>query len=76
MPEEVIRESADQRLQRARDHIRLENTHDLTAVMDTFGPTARYDDEPWDEHHQGREAVRSLGSSRGRPGSSGIAAIP
>lgn len=68
---------ADQRLQRARDHIRLENTHDLAAVMDTFGPTARYGNEPWDEHHQGQEAVlRSLGSSRGRPGSSGIAAIP
>lgn len=60
MPEEVICESADQRLQRARDHIRLENTHDLAAVMDTFGLTARYDDEPWDEHHQGREAVRSF----------------
>jgi steroid delta-isomerase-like uncharacterized protein len=28
--------------------------------MDTFGSTARYDDEPWDEHHLGRDAVRSF----------------
>lgn len=43
-----------------REHIRLENAHDLPAVMDTFGPSARYDDEPWDEHHTGREGVRAF----------------
>jgi SnoaL-like polyketide cyclase len=27
--------------------------------MDTFGASARYDKEPWDDHHIGREAVRA-----------------
>lgn len=48
------------RISTVREHIRFENAHDLAAVMDTFGPTATYDDEPWDEHHAGREAVRSF----------------
>jgi len=51
---------AGQRLTIVREHIRLENAHDLTGVMDTFGPDATYDDEPWDEHHLGREAVQSF----------------
>jgi steroid delta-isomerase-like uncharacterized protein len=29
-----------------------------TGVSATFGATARYDDEPWNEHHEGREGVR------------------
>jgi steroid delta-isomerase-like uncharacterized protein len=60
MVEEINREAVGHRLQTVRDHIRLENAHDLAAVMDTFGSTARFDDEPWDEHHKGREAVRSF----------------
>jgi steroid delta-isomerase-like uncharacterized protein len=39
-------------------HIRLENQHDLEGVLSTFGDTARYDDEPWDEHYVGRDGVR------------------
>jgi steroid delta-isomerase-like uncharacterized protein len=39
-------------------HIRLENEHDLEAVLCTFGDTARYDDEPWGEHYEGRNGVR------------------
>jgi hypothetical protein len=39
-------------------HIRLENEHDLEGVLRTFGDTARYDDEPWGEHYQGRNGVR------------------
>jgi len=39
-------------------HIRLENEHDLEGVLRTFGDTARYDDEPWDEHYTGRSGVR------------------
>jgi predicted ester cyclase len=27
--------------------------------MGTFGASARYDEEPWDDHHIGREAVRA-----------------
>ena len=39
-------------------HVRLENAHDLPGIMSTVGATARYDDEPWDEHHEGRDAVQ------------------
>ena len=39
-------------------HIRLENAHDLDGVLGTFGETARYDDEPWDEHYTGLHEVR------------------
>jgi steroid delta-isomerase-like uncharacterized protein len=39
-------------------HVRLENEHDLEGVLGTFGDTARYDDEPWDEHYDGRNGVR------------------
>jgi len=41
-------------------HIRLENEHDLEGVLGTFGDAARYDDEPWGEHYEGREGVRSF----------------
>ena len=41
-------------------HIRLENEHDLEGVLRTFGDTARYDDEPWAEHYQGRNGVRQF----------------
>jgi len=38
-------------------HIRLENAHDLEGVLGTFGDAARYDDEPWGEHYEGRSGV-------------------
>jgi steroid delta-isomerase-like uncharacterized protein len=41
-------------------HVRLENEHDLDGVLGTFGPTARYDDEAWGEHHEGASGVRSF----------------
>lgn len=41
-------------------HVRLENQHDLEGVLRTFGDSARYDDEPWDEHHEGRDGVRQF----------------
>src|SRR5580704_17848267 len=40
------------------EHIRLENEHNLEGVLRTFGDGARYDDEPWDSHYEGREGVR------------------
>ncbi|HXY93879.1 MAG TPA: ester cyclase [Acidimicrobiia bacterium] len=46
-------------LQHVERHVAFENLHDLDAVMDTFGPDASYDDEPWHEHHRGRDGVRS-----------------
>ena len=42
------------------EHVRRENAHDLPGIMATFGQRARYDDEPWGEHHEGRDAVRGL----------------
>jgi steroid delta-isomerase-like uncharacterized protein len=41
-------------------HIQLENEHDLEGVLRTFGDGARYDDEPWDEHYEGRNGVRAF----------------
>jgi steroid delta-isomerase-like uncharacterized protein len=46
------------RAETVEQHIRLENEHDLEGVLGTFGDTARYDDEPWDEHYTGRKGVR------------------
>lgn len=40
------------------EHIRLENEHNLEGVLRTFGDSARYDDEPWDAHYEGRDGVR------------------
>lgn len=47
------------RMALVEEHVRSENRHDLEAVMATFGAAARYDDEPWDDHRQGLEGVRS-----------------
>lgn len=52
-------ERAAARLALVREHVNGENAHDLDAVMKTFGESAHYDDEPWNEHHAGREGVRS-----------------
>src|ERR1700722_9741680 len=38
--------------------VRLENAHDLEGVLQTFGRTARYDDEAWGEHYEGGDGVR------------------
>jgi len=41
-------------------HVRLENEHNLEGVLGTFGETARYDDEPWGDHYEGRDGVRAF----------------
>jgi steroid delta-isomerase-like uncharacterized protein len=46
------------RIATVEQHIRLENEHDLEGVLRTFGDSARYDDEPWSEHYEGRNGVR------------------
>lgn len=48
------------RLRLVEEHVGHENRHDLDGIMATFGAAARYDDEPWDEHHAGREGVRAF----------------
>jgi steroid delta-isomerase-like uncharacterized protein len=47
------------RLRHVEEHVRLENLHDLDGILGTFGAQARYDDEPWEEHHLGHAAVRA-----------------
>lgn len=48
------------RIALVEEHIRLENAHDLEAVLRTFGDTARYDDEAWGEHYEGAAGVRAF----------------
>src|SRR3977135_529364 len=48
------------RLKLVEEHVRHENDHNLEAIMGTFGATAHYDDEPWDAHYVGRDAVRAF----------------
>jgi len=45
------------RIQLVEEHIRLENLHNLDGILDTFGPDARYDDEPWGDHRVGLDQV-------------------
>jgi|SRR5664279_4788277 len=45
------------RLQLVEEHVRLENLHNLDGILATFGPDARYDDEPWNDHRIGRDQV-------------------
>jgi steroid delta-isomerase-like uncharacterized protein len=52
------RDRGSARIMIVEQHIRLENEHDLEGVLSTFGSTARYDDEAWDEHYEGRNQVR------------------
>jgi steroid delta-isomerase-like uncharacterized protein len=49
----------DRRVALVEQHILAENQHRLEDVMGTFGPSARYDDEPWDDHRRGLDGVRS-----------------
>ncbi len=55
--------SADDRIRAqialVEEHVRRENAHDLPGIMETFGERAYYDDEPWSEHHEGRDAVHA-----------------
>jgi len=48
------------RMAMVEQHVRLENAHDLEGVLGTFGDTARYDDEAWGEHYDGRSGVRTF----------------
>jgi steroid delta-isomerase-like uncharacterized protein len=47
------------RISAVEAHLSSENLHDVAAIMQTFGPEARYDDEAWAEHHEGRAAVQA-----------------
>lgn len=58
--EPILRERLSARVALVKEHIRLENAHNLEGVLSTFGETARYDDEAWSEHHEGISGVRSF----------------
>ena len=38
------------RMRIVEEHVTRENEHNLDGIMDTFGETARYDDEGWGAH--------------------------
>ena len=48
------------RIALVEQHVRLENAHDLEGILQTFGSTARYDDEAWGEHYEGGNGVRQF----------------
>lgn len=50
---------ARERMAIVDEHIRCENSHDLDAIMGTFGAEALYDDGPWGDLRIGREGVRT-----------------
>ena len=56
----IPRDRAAARIAIVKEHVRLENAHDLEGVLGTFGDTVRYDDEPWNEHFEGRDGVRTF----------------
>ena len=55
----VTPEILDGRIQLVEEHVQAENAHDLDRIMTTFGEQARYEDQPWDEHHKGPGGVRA-----------------
>jgi steroid delta-isomerase-like uncharacterized protein len=56
----VTRDGRAARVAIVEQHICLENAHDLEGVLGTFGDAARYDDEPWGEHYEGRSGVEKF----------------
>lgn len=54
-----VGESTESRIAVVEEHVRCENRHDLDAVMGTFGPDARYEDQPWGDQRTGHDGVRS-----------------
>ncbi len=55
----VMPDKLDGRIQLVEEHVQAENAHDLDRIMTTFGEQARYEDQPWDEHHQGPGGVQA-----------------
>jgi len=60
IPRNINTDKLSARIAIVEQHVRLENEHDLEAVLGTFGETARYDDEAWGEHYQGTDGVRQF----------------
>lgn len=56
----IPKDRASARIALVEQHIQCENHHDLDGVLQTFGDTARYDDEAWGDHYEGRNGVRAF----------------
>ncbi len=56
----IPKDRTSARIALVEEHIQHENEHDLEGVLSTFGDSARYEDEAWGEHHQGRSGVREF----------------
>src|SRR6266481_8881006 len=55
----VMPDKLDDRIRLVEEHVQAENAHDLDRIMTTFGKQACYEDQPWDEHHQGPGGVQA-----------------
>lgn len=47
------------RLELVREHVRLENAHDLEGILKTFGDAVACEDRAWDEDYPGAGGIRS-----------------
>ena len=56
----IPKDRTSTRIALVEQHIRLENEHDLEGVLQTFGDSAHYDDQPWAEHYEGLDGVRQF----------------
>lgn len=59
-PTTIPKDRPSARIAIVEQHIRFENEHNLEGVLGTFGEGAKYDDEPWDQHYEGRNGVRAF----------------
>ncbi len=47
------------RLAIVREHVRLENLHDLESILKTFGDAVAYEDQAWRNEYPGADGIRS-----------------
>lgn len=47
------------RLALVREHVRLENLHDLEGILKTFGDAVAYEDQAWRSEYPGAAGIRS-----------------
>jgi len=59
LPQNQIQQSnRAARVEVVKQHVRMENEHNLDGILATFGQRAHYDDSPWNERYEGRDGVR------------------
>jgi steroid delta-isomerase-like uncharacterized protein len=55
----VLPKELGKRIRLVEEHVQAENDHDLERIMTTFGDRARYEDQPWNELHEGPAGIRT-----------------